>query len=233
MKQYLLWLDHWRGLSQQVEARWRRDLRYPSLYTYRVRGVSGDSANPHRKLEVSIPFTKTKRLLSRVRWIYYIFLMMMGVAIILQILFYRPPSFRQLHGNERTRMQEIKRVDWVGMFLIIAGLVLFLLGVSWGKDQDSKNTECLLTESVGGSPLPWSSPRILGLLISGAITLVVFGLWEAYGGAPNALVPMHFFKDVRGFSMLFIISSVSGTVYIATAIIWPSQVAYVPFSKRL
>jgi len=58
--------------------------------------------------------------------------MMMGVAIILQILFYRPPSFRQLHGSERTRMQELKRVDWIGMLLIVAGLVLFLLGVSWG-----------------------------------------------------------------------------------------------------
>ena len=64
--------------------------------------------------------------------------MMMGVAIVLQVLFYRPPSFRQLHGSERTRMQEIKRVDWIGMFLIIAGLVLFLLGVSWGKYCDSE-----------------------------------------------------------------------------------------------
>ena len=75
--------------------------------------------------------------------------------------------------------------------------------------------------------MPWSSAHILGLLISGGILLVVFGLWEAYSGTPNALVPMRFFKDVRGFTMLFIISSVSGTVYITTAIIWPSQVAYV------
>jgi Fungal trichothecene efflux pump (TRI12) len=36
---------------------------------------------------------------------------------------------------------------------------------------------------------------------------------------------MQFFKDVRGFVMLVIIGSVSGTVYVATAIIWPSQVA--------
>jgi hypothetical protein len=78
---------------------------------------------------------------------------------------------------------------------------------------------------AGGSPLPWSSPRILGLTVSGGITLIIFGFWEAYSGTPNPLVPMHFFKDVRGFTMLFIISSVSGTVYVATAILWPSQVA--------
>jgi hypothetical protein len=58
--------------------------------------------------------------------------MIMGVAIILQFIFYWPPSFRQLHGNERTRMQELKRVDWVGMFLMVSGLLLFLLGISWG-----------------------------------------------------------------------------------------------------
>ena len=57
---------------------------------------------------------------------------MMSVAIILQFFFYHPPSFSQLHGNERTVMEEAKRIDWMGIFLLVAGLVLFLLGVSWG-----------------------------------------------------------------------------------------------------
>lgn len=58
--------------------------------------------------------------------------MMMGVAAILQIVFYRPPSFHQLHGGKRTIVQELKRVDFVGIFLMTAGLSMFLLGVSWG-----------------------------------------------------------------------------------------------------
>lgn len=78
---------------------------------------------------------------------------------------------------------------------------------------------------LGGQPLPWSSARILGLIISGGITLVIFGFWEAYSNRPNPLVPMYVFKDVRGFSMLCIICAVSGVGYLATAIIWPSQVA--------
>lgn len=57
---------------------------------------------------------------------------MMGVSIVLQFFFYHPPSFRQLHGNDRTIMEEVKRIDWIGAFLLVAGLVLFLLGVSWG-----------------------------------------------------------------------------------------------------
>lgn len=58
--------------------------------------------------------------------------MLMAPAVVLQFFFYCPPSFDQLHGNARTRMQEVKRVDWVGIFLMVAGLLLFLLGISWG-----------------------------------------------------------------------------------------------------
>ncbi|KKY26999.1 putative trichothecene efflux pump [Phaeomoniella chlamydospora] len=141
------------------------------------------------------------------RWIYYIYIIVMGVSVVLQVLFYRPPSFRQLHGNSRTVMQEVKRIDFVGCLLLVAGLCLFLLGISWG-----------------GQPLPWTSSRILGLVISGGVLLVVFVLWEIYSQHPNPLVPMHFFKDVRGFLCLNVIAAVSGTTYIALSILWPSQV---------
>jgi hypothetical protein len=57
----------------------------------------------------------------------------MGTAIILQLLFYKPPTFHQLHGGKRTYSQEIRRLDFVGIFLLVAGLAMFLLGVSWGQ----------------------------------------------------------------------------------------------------
>jgi hypothetical protein len=68
------------------------------------------------------------------RWVYYIQIMMLVGALVLQIIFYKPPNFRQLHG-ERTVMQELKRVDWVGIFLLVSGLLMFLLGISWGKSK--------------------------------------------------------------------------------------------------
>jgi hypothetical protein len=58
--------------------------------------------------------------------------MLMGPTIVLQYFFYHPPSFKQLHGNMRTPIDELKRVDFVGALLLISGLALFLLGVSWG-----------------------------------------------------------------------------------------------------
>lgn len=101
---------------------------------------------------------------------------MMGVAAVLQFLFYKPPSFQQLHGGKRTVMEEFKRIDFVGAFLLTAGLALFLLGVSWGK----KLNLCIqlkANRSLGGSPLPWTSARILCLLIIGGVVLIVFVFW--------------------------------------------------------
>ncbi|EXJ63664.1 uncharacterized protein A1O5_11425 [Cladophialophora psammophila CBS 110553] len=134
------------------------------------------------------------------RYIYYIFIPLMVFVIIMQVVFYRPPNFDQLHRGTRTRMAEFKRVDFLGCFLIVAGLVLFLLG---------------------------TSGTILGLIITGGCVVTVFVFWEAYGSHPNPIVPVHvhFFKDIRGFVCLIVIESVAGTSYVALSIIWPSQVA--------
>ncbi|OQV09728.1 hypothetical protein CLAIMM_13818 [Cladophialophora immunda] len=142
------------------------------------------------------------------RYIYYIFIPLMVFVLVMQVVFYRPPNFEQLHRGTRTRMGELKRVDFLGCFLIVAGLVLFLLGVSWG-----------------GQPLSWTSGTILGLIITGGCVVIIFVFWEAYGPHPNPIVPVHFFKDLRGFVCLIIIESVAGTSYVALSIIWPSQVA--------
>lgn len=57
-------------------------------------------------------------------------------------------------------MQEVKRIDFVGLFLLTAGIVLFILGISWG-----------------GQPVPWKSAQILCLLIIGFVLCVLFVLW--------------------------------------------------------
>jgi hypothetical protein len=142
------------------------------------------------------------------RWIYYIYLILMSVATIFQYLFYNPPTFQQLHGGKRTVWQEVKRIDFVGTFLLTTGVMMFLLGISWG-----------------GQPAPWSSAKILSLIIIGILCLVAFVFWEIYARIPNPVVPMYFFKDVRGFSCLAVIASVSGSAYVGPTIIWPSQVA--------
>lgn len=96
------------------------------------------------------------------------------------------------------------------MFLLAAGLVLFLLGISWG-----------------GQPYAWNSGLVLGLLISGAVTLIAYVLYEVYGKVTNPIIPMHLFKDIRGFGCVVIISAITGCLQTAAFIVWPSQVAYI------
>jgi RsiW-degrading membrane proteinase PrsW (M82 family) len=124
----------------------------------------------------------------------------------LQIFLYHPASFDQLHGGRRTRWQEFKRIDHFGLLLLVAGLTLFLLGVSWG-----------------GNPQPWTSSLILGLIISGGLTLVIFVFYEAWTPSPNPIVDLTLFKDVRGYLCLNIVAMAAGAMYIALSVIWPQR----------
>jgi hypothetical protein len=105
------------------------------------------------------------------RWIYYIYLMFMALAIGSQYLFYKPPSFKQLHGGKRTLWQEFLRIDFVGTFLLTSGVVLFVLGVSWG-----------------GQPVPWKSAQIISLLVVGLVLLIVFVFWGEKSFLPGSWI---------------------------------------------
>ena len=61
------------------------------------------------------------------RWSYYINLIISGLAIILAVAFYHPPVFEQLHTRASKR-KVMKELDYLGILLFVAGLVLFLLG---------------------------------------------------------------------------------------------------------
>ncbi|RYO40855.1 hypothetical protein AA0111_g1315 [Alternaria arborescens] len=144
------------------------------------------------------------------RWIFYIYIMMMVPGAILWFFFYHPPSYTQLHGKRSSKLAELKKVDWMGVGLLVAGLALFLLGISWG-----------------GPAQPWSSPRILGLLLSGAAAIVAFVLYEVFLPPAQPIVPMYFFRDMRGFTCLEVISATYGIINIALFVMWSQQVVYI------
>jgi MFS family permease len=66
------------------------------------------------------------------RWVFWLTVITNGLAATCWFLFYTPPTFHMKHANE-TRMHLIKNFDYVGTFLFVAGFVLFLLGLSWGR----------------------------------------------------------------------------------------------------
>lgn len=63
------------------------------------------------------------------RWCYWLNVIICGLSIVLLAIFYFPPSFHMIN-KKITRMQELRRLDYGGLFLYCLGLVLLLLGFS-------------------------------------------------------------------------------------------------------
>nr|BAX01966.1 trichothecene efflux pump [Fusarium asiaticum] len=142
------------------------------------------------------------------RWIFYIYIIISAIATVLIVVWYHPPSFTQLHGKKARKRDELAKLDWIGIFLVTAGVSLFLLGVSWGGKPNSA----------------WDSGKIIGLMTSGLGSLLVFALYEVYGKPERPMVPPALFKDFRGFVCILLISSIMGAMNLCLTIIYPQQV---------
>jgi len=94
------------------------------------------------------------------RWSYYLGIIFSGLSMILYHFFYHPPTYDQLHMHGKTKWQMFKELDFVGIFLFIAGCVLFLIGLSWG-----------------GQAYPWVSAEVLCTIIIGLLTLAGFVIY--------------------------------------------------------
>lgn len=80
-----------------------------------------------------------------------------GLSCVCYLIFYHPPDFDGLHGQRRSRWQEVKDLDIGGIFLYSAGLLLFLMGLSWG-----------------GSLYPWKSAHVIATIVIGFVLYVAF-----------------------------------------------------------
>lgn len=84
------------------------------------------------------------------RWTFYIGILANGLALITVGLFYWPPSFASLHSAGKSRVQQLKELDVVGLFLFAGGLTTFLLGIGWSNN-----------------PYSWTSGQVLAPVILG------------------------------------------------------------------
>jgi len=140
------------------------------------------------------------------RWCYYYLIIWNALALVLFTLFYFPPSFREKHGSDRI-IKWIKRYDYIGTALFVAGIVLFLMGLTWG-----------------GSVYPWKSAHVIATIVVGAVTLVVFGLYESLMPLSEPFIPVKLFKNGGWVATIFVISLCGGVFY-AFALVWPSMVS--------
>jgi len=109
------------------------------------------------------------------------------------------------HGKGRM-WQYIKDFDYLGAFLLILGMLLFLMGISWG-----------------GALHPWKSAHVISTIVIGFLLLVAFVLYEIYMPLKEPLVPMELFKN-RTWNICIILWALGASVYYANAILWPTMV---------
>ncbi|KIV93921.1 hypothetical protein PV10_05095 [Exophiala mesophila] len=143
------------------------------------------------------------------RWTFYIPIIANGIAFILIALFYFPPDFKNLHPDGKSRSQQVKELDYLGLLLLGGGLASLLIGISFGDNPHS-----------------WTSAPVLTPLIIGAVTVTVaFPAWEIYSPCwITKLCPPEIFKEIRGFTLPLVVTFVSGMMFTALAVLWPQEV---------
>lgn len=124
------------------------------------------------------------------RGFFYILTGANALSGLLYFFFYFPPDFQDKHGRREQKKEWVKNFDYFGVLLYSAGLVLFLLGLSWG-----------------GSVYPWKSASVVCAIVIGALSLIGFFCWETFAPLKEPLVPMRLFKN-RGWASSAILAGI-------------------------
>lgn len=126
-----------------------------------------------------------------------------AIGTIMTFIFYFPPA--RVNSTGLSNKDIISRIDFVGGFLSIVGMILFLAGLLWG-----------------GYQYPWKSAHVIVPLVLGALALIAFGFWEVYG-AEYPMFPSRLRKDPRILALTLVITFVSGANFFSVLLFWPTQ----------
>lgn len=139
------------------------------------------------------------------RWLFYAPAIAVFFSFWCLVFFYFPPK----HPRGLPFDRAMRELDYVGALLFIASAALILTGI------------------VYTTTLPSSDPRVIGTLVAGFVTLVIFALYETFAPLKQPLTPTHVFTRGNGreLSAPFIAGFVVTMFYYAINIIYPTQIA--------
>ncbi|KAL1889271.1 hypothetical protein Sste5346_009027 [Sporothrix stenoceras] len=141
------------------------------------------------------------------RWCYYIVIIYSVFVIAGTAYFYYPPS-RPQHDYDKSRWDEFRELDFIGLGLFAAGLTIFLVGITY----------------LGRSN--YSIPMVAATISVGAI---VFAGCFAYDFSPipkHPIFPRHLFALFREFTVHLIILFVSGMIWQGVVTLGPQGTLY-------
>jgi len=124
----------------------------------------------------------------------------------LAVLFFYHPQARP-NPQKLTIAQRLRQVDWLGIFLVTAGLVIFLVGIE-----------------SGDNPTPWKSARVIVCIIVGVILITAFGIWE-WKGTTTGLLSHDLFVHPN-FKYASILTVVGGIILFGGQAFLPQEVIY-------
>ena len=104
-------------------------------------------------------------------------------------------------------MQELKELDYGGLILYSAGLILVLIGFTWAEGT-----------------YPWKSAHVIASLVVGVLTIIAFVLYEAYMPLKQPLLPLRLFKHSNLVAVIFV-GSIGQMVYYALNVLFPQQLS--------
>ncbi|KXS97771.1 hypothetical protein AC579_8823 [Pseudocercospora musae] len=135
------------------------------------------------------------------RWGIWISLIYNAITLVGLAVFYFPHAHVRAEGM---RFQQVlKRIDYVGGFLSITGLTLFLVALQ-----------------AGGYDHPWKSAYVLCTLLFGIALLCVWIVWE-WKFAKHPMVPKELFLGQRVVGFAFAVAFVAGMNFFSLLNFWP------------
>lgn len=141
------------------------------------------------------------------------------IGLVLTVVFYQPPPRSNTTGLSKREV--LKRIDFVGGFLSISGLLLFMAGLQWG-----------------GYNYPWTSAHTLAPLLIGVVLIIAFLVWEwrfaSYPMFPSSIkqepriLMLTLSKSMMVQGSYFsnqnlVITFISGANFFSVLLFWPTQ----------
>ncbi|KZL67265.1 major facilitator superfamily transporter [Colletotrichum tofieldiae] len=142
------------------------------------------------------------------RWIFGIGIIIESIALVGTWFSYYPTP-RPRGDFDKSRMQQLQDVDWIGLVLFTSGLAVALIGLTWG----------------GTPTYPWNSVGAIAPIVVGFAVLALGFVYD-FIVAARPMFPLKLFVMFRRFSVLLVVLFVSGMNFHAMSALLPQGFLY-------